>query len=345
MNIEQTITQQIKAEALRLGFSACGVARADGVDAEHNEYFLSWLSQGGNADMAYMANYQNQRLDPRIMHPGTKSIISLALNYYPLRKLPDNTYQFAYYAYGKDYHDVMKTRLRLLASFITESSAAHGRSNNPEQQTANSKQQTAIHTDTAPVLERYWAWKAGLGWIGRNHSLIIPGKGSFFVLGEIFTDLELDADTPMQSRCGSCHRCTDICPCLSTPVFKAENCWSYQTIENKQPIEDFGCSPLAISRQQPIRGELVESTANSQQQTANNYIYGCDRCQLVCPHNQFATPTDIEEFQPSSMFLSMTKDDWNSLTPDRYRTLFKGSAVKRAKYDKLMSTITSQPRG
>lgn len=308
---QATITQQIKAEASRLGFSACGLARAEAVHQEHNDHFLSWLRQGGNADMAYMANYQDQRLDPRVMHPGTKSVISLALNYYPSKPLPSDTYQFAYYAYGKDYHDVMRQHLRPLADFITQLSAD---SQHTSHESFSGEVSTRVCVDTAPVLERYWAWRAGLGWIGRNHSLIIPGQGSFFVLGEILTSLELTPDTPLPSQCGTCHRCTDICPCLSAPLFQAALCWSYQTIENKESCK---------------------------RQGVGSYIYGCDRCQLVCPHNRHATPTDIEEFQPSSMFLNMTKTDWNSLTPDQYRQLFRTSAVRRAKYEKLRSTISS----
>lgn len=300
-----TITQQIKAEAHRLGFSACGMARADAVDADHSEQFRSWLRQGGNADMAYMANYQPQRLDPRIMHPGTQSVISLALNYYPSQPLPPDTYQFAYYAYGQDYHDVMKRRLRQLVTYI-------------KGLPCTSAQEPRLCTDTAPVLERYWAWRAGLGWIGRNHSLIIPGHGSFFILGEIFTDLDLTPDQPIDSQCGTCHRCTDICPCLAAPTFDASRCWSYQTIESKLPTS---CSP------QPT-----------------TYIYGCDRCQLVCPHNRHATPTPIPEFQPSTGFMQMTRSDWHDLTIEQYRDLFRGSAVKRAKYEKLKSTIDAVRR-
>ncbi|MCQ2095402.1 MAG: tRNA epoxyqueuosine(34) reductase QueG [Bacteroidaceae bacterium] len=321
---QQTITQHIKAEALRLGFSACGVARADEVARADSTYFRSWLSQGGNAAMTYMADHQPQRLDPRTMYPGTRSVIAVALNYFPESRLPADTYQFAYYAYGKDYHDVMRSRLRLLAAFVMETAA--------RLRTATTIP-PRVCTDTAPLLERYWAWKAGLGWIGRNHNLIIPGKGSFVVLGEILTDLLLEADTPMPSQCGDCHRCTDACPCLAAPVFKAEDCWSYQTIEKKDEA--------TLPRHEVVEDTGGDTTATRQERQGRTpYIYGCDRCQLVCPHNWFATPTDTEEFRPSPLFLSMTKDDWNTLTPERYRALFKGSAVKRAKFGKLTSTIS-----
>ena len=293
-------------------FSAIGVSRADAVEEEHADYFLRWLSSGGNASMAYMANYTDLRLDPRKLHPGTKSIISAALNYYPSQHLSPSQYQFAYYAYGKDYHEVMRQYLTQLAQTL----GIEGR----------------ICVDTAPVLERYWAWKAGLGWIGRNHNLIIPGKGSFVVLGEILTDAEFDTyDTPMPSHCGNCKACTSQCQALmhsaenqSLP-FPAEQCHSYQTIENKYT------EPLRTTQNHP-----EYSVSNLQ----SHYIYGCDCCQLVCPHNKNIPSTQIPEFQPSEQFLSMPPTDWHNLTQEQYKALFRHSAVKRAKYEKIISNIS-----
>lgn len=296
----------LKNAALRLGFSACGIARADGVDHAHAEHFRQWIRSGRNATMDYMSNYEELRLDPRKMHPGTKSIICVALNYYPERRLSDSQYQFAYYAYGKDYHDVMRHKLRQLASILPAGDI-----------------EPRICVDTAPILERYWAQKAGIGWIGRNRNLIIPGKGSFFILGEILTDIELEYDSPLDSQCGDCHLCTSLCPALQSPdsQFRAEKCWSYQTIEKNSPAT--------------LNPKL--STLNSQP-----YIYGCDRCQLICPHNRNASPTTEEAFQPKEPFLQMTKEEWHNLSIEKYRELFNGSAVRRAKYEKLLSNLPSQ---
>ena len=171
--------------------------------------------------------------------------------------------------------------------------------------------------DSAPVLERYWALQAGIGWIGRNHQLIIPKAGSMFVLGELFLDFELEYNHPMKNKCGDCQRCLDVCPTkvLSTHPFDAARCLSYQLIENRQ--------------------ELSEET----REKMGNFIYGCDRCQQACPWNSFAQPTDISEMQPSEEFLDMTKDKWENLTLEDYRRIFKGSAVKRVKYEGLMRNI------
>ncbi len=298
------ISHQIKAEALRLGFSACGIAKAETVDEDVARRFDQWIRDGLNADMHYMTNHRDLRLDPRLLHPGTQSVICVALNYYPERLLPETGYQFALYSYGKDYHDVMRSMLRQLANTIATYY---------EDETVS----TRVCCDTAPILDRYWAWRSGIGWIGRNTNLIIPHAGSFFFIGEILIDRPLVYDTPMTSHCGTCHRCLEACPtgALSDGVLDARLCLSYLTIEN--------------------RGEIPSETSES----LGNCIYGCDRCQLACPHNKFATPTTIEDFSPSDSLLSMTQDDWTNLTPDDYRRLFKGSAVKRAKYEGLVRNI------
>lgn len=332
----------LKNAALRLGFSACGIARADEVDHAHAEHFRQWIRSGGNATMDYMSNYEELRLDPRKMHPGTKSIICVALNYYPERRLSDSQYQFAYYAYGKDYHDVMRHKLRQLASILPAGDI-----------------EPRICVDTAPILERYWAQKAGIGWIGRNRNLIIPGKGSFFILGEILTDIELEYDSPLDSQCGDCHLCTSLCPALQSPdsQFRAEKCWSYQTIEKK---EDPSQPPLSrggvitddidysCSNPSPLKGEVRRSPGSIPSPREGRlggvppYIYGCDRCQLICPHNRNASPTTEEAFQPKEPFLQMTKAEWHNLSIEKYRELFNGSAVRRAKYEKLLSNLPSQ---
>ena len=375
MTDKQQLSNLIKAEALRLGFSACGIARAAAVDPHTAATLRAWLESRGNADMDYMGNYMDKRLDPRLLMPEVKSIVCVALNYAPARRMPEDEYQIAAYAYGKDYHDVMKAKLRELVARIEERFSGSGKRGagnedgfsrseergagsedgfsrseewgagsedtlyNNEAGTSHSPllaprssfpaphssktfplSSVRIFVDTAPVLERYWAEQAGLGWIGRNRQLIIPHAGSMFVLGEVFLDIELAYDHPMENRCGNCHQCVDACPtkALSVHPFNAAKCLSYQLIEN--------------------RGELSEEAKASM----GNTIYGCDRCQLACPWNRFARPTDEPAFLPSDELLSMTREKWNSLTPDDYRRLFKGSAVKRAKYDGLMRNIKAQ---
>lgn len=303
MNQEE-FTNKIKAEALNLGFSACGVARAEAVDPEAARNLNEWLDKGYNGTMDYLARYGDKRCDPRLIVPGAKSIISVALNYYPQQKLGDDQLQFAYYAYGKDYHEVVKAKLNELLSLITN---------------VEPTVQGRAFCDTAPILERYWAWKSGLGWIGNNTLLIIPNAGSFFFLGEIIVDLELVYDRPMKNHCGRCKRCVEACPAhaLFAPgKMNAEKCLSYQTIEN--------------------RGDI----STDAKQTMHRTIYGCDECQKACPWNKrFATPNNTPELQPNNEFINMTEADWQQLTVERYRRIFKGSAVKRAKFEGLKRNI------
>ena len=328
--------KEIKVEAERLGFFACGIARAEPVDAETAAAVRGWISKGSQATMDYMANYTEKRLNPCLLVPGTKSIVSLAMNYAPAQTMPETEYQLAAYAYGQDYHDVMKAKLRQLAALIAnkfegESDSEVGENDgNSTAITTPKTNETSeepageirVFVDTAPVLERYWAQRAGLGWIGKNHQLIIPRAGSMFFLGEIFLPYEFESyDSPMPSRCGNCRRCIEACPtCAITDEwgFDSEKCLSYQLIEN--------------------RGELSEQAKQSMGTT----IYGCDRCQTACPWNKFATPNTTPEFQPKSELLAMTKADWHNLTIDEYRALFKGSAVKRVKFDGLKRNISAK---
>ena len=328
--------KEIKVEAERLGFFACGIARAEPVDAETAAAVRGWISKGSQATMDYMANYTEKRLNPCLLVPGTKSIVSLAMNYAPAQTMPETEYQLAAYAYGQDYHDVMKAKLRQLAALIAnkfegESDSEVGENNGDSTAITTSKTdetnpepagEIRVFVDTAPVLERYWAQRAGLGWIGKNHQLIIPRAGSMFFLGEVFLPYEFDSyDSPMPSRCGNCRRCIEACPtCAITDEwgFDSEKCLSYQLIEN--------------------RGELSEQAKQSMGTT----IYGCDRCQTACPWNKFAIPNTTPEFQPKSELLAMTKADWHNLTIDEYRALFKGSAVKRVKFDGLKRNISAK---
>ena len=305
MNSKCFDTQLIKAEALRLGFSACGVARAEAVRPEVSLAFNRWLAGKKEANMNYMSNHLEKRLDPTLLMEGTKSIISVALNYYPKQQIADSQFQFAWYAYGKDYHDIMKAKLNELQAYIATIYLY--------------PIQSRVFCDTAPVLERYWAQQAGLGWIGKNTQLIIPHAGSTFFLGEIFIDAEADKyDTPLPNRCGSCSRCIDNCPtnALDTNLgLNSARCLSYLTIEHRENIPSLEAKKMG------------------------NKVYGCDECQRACPWMRFATPCNTPELQPTEAFLEMSREDWNTLTEEHYRALFKGSAVKRAKYNGLMRNI------
>lgn len=293
--------EHIVQAALRLGFSACGIAPAHEVAAEVSTAYRQWIDKGRYAEMDYLARHLDKRFDPSLLVPGTKSIVSVALNYYPPHRIPATSYQIATYALGDDYHDVMKKKLHQLQDSIGG---------------------LRSFCDTAPVLERYWAVQAGLGWIGKNHQLIIPHAGSHFFLGEVFLPYSLSHySEPMTGHCGTCNACLQACPTAALQAddalgFDAERCLSYQTIEYRAAF----LSPHV-------------------QASMGNSIYGCDRCQDVCPWNRFATPTKEPRLQPRPALLSMTKEAWHRFTPEQYGLLLKGSAMKRAKYDMLMRNI------
>lgn len=242
--------------------------------------------------MDYMAGHMDMRLDPRLLVEGVKTIVSVAMNYLP----PQRAAGISLYAQGRDYHDVMRERLKMLMEEI----GGTGR----------------VFVDTAPVLERYWAWRSGLGWIGRNHQLIIPGQGSTCFLGELFLTEEADNyDTSLPGGCGDCLRCVDACPtgALTKEGMDARQCLSYLTIEHR------GALP---------KGTQLKET-----------FYGCDRCQEVCPHLRGACPTAETAYFPSETLLAMTPEDWRGLTVEQYRELFRGSAVKRAKFEGLKRNL------
>lgn len=297
------LSQKIKDYAYSIGFDACGICEAKLVDIEEHQHFQDWISDSYQADMDYMARNIDKRYNPALLVENSHSIICVALNYYPQVKQPEVNPQFAYYAYGKDYHDVVKAKLQVLLDYIVSlSPAAKGRA----------------FVDTAPVLERYWAERAGLGFIGKNSLLIIPKKGSYFFLGELIIDLELEYDTPLNLSCGNCTRCIDACPTkaiVSPKVVDAQRCISYQTIENKGEIDK----------------DIVPKL--------NNRFYGCDICQQVCPWNRYARPHKTEEFNPSEVFLDLSFDKLDNLTVEEYQRIFKGSAVKRAKFTGLKRNL------
>lgn len=305
-------SQLIKAEACKIGFDACGIAQIASADTEAS-FFNKWIANGYHAGMKYMENYRELRFNPAGLVEGARSVISVALNYYPETKQPSAAPQIAYYAYGEDYHIIVKEKLKELLTVIqTKITPFYA------QQHETLAVQARCFTDSAPILERYWAWKAGLGWIGKNTNLIIPGKGSFFFLGELIVNLELDYDSPVPNRCGTCTRCLTSCPtrALEAPhLLNANKCLSYLTIEHKGDIPDQQASKLA------------------------NRLYGCDTCQQVCPWNRFATPTTIKAFRPHRDMLKLRKENLQELTRDEYNHIFKHSAVKRAKYEGMIRTI------
>ena len=319
------LSNDIKAEAKRLGFFACGIAKAAPVESATAAEVTRWLDNGCFAEMSYMNNYTDKRLNPQLLMPGLKSIVCVAMSYAPAKRMPKGQYQLASYAYGQDYHEIVKGKLRQLATHFgfephTEEIVV------PSPSLDNTAPKYRVFCDSAPILERYWAVKAGLGWTGRNHQLIIPKAGSMFVLGELFLDIELDYDAEMPNRCGNCHKCIDVCPTKAlgswqdtvgkrTFLFDAKRCLSYQTIE--------------------YRGDLNPEVA----QAMGDTIYGCDKCQTICPWNAHPIATNIEELAPKPELMSMTREQWHSLTEDDYKRLFKGSAVKRAKYTGLMRNI------
>ena len=300
------IAQAIKSEALQLGFSACGFAKAEPVSEEMTRVLDRWTDNGFHADMQYMERNRHLRLDPTQLVPGCRTLIVVALNYYPKQLLPAEGYQIAYYAYGKDYHRVVKDKLHQLLAYIkTLLPDVEGRA----------------FCDTAPLLERYWAMKAGIGFMGLNRQLIIPGKGSYFFLGVLAIDAEIDAPAVSVREgvsCGSCKRCLIACPtrALTLDGIDCRRCLSYLTIEHRGPI------PEAMA------------------QLLGRRIYGCDTCQQVCPHNKNAQSTEEKAFDMPAEVANLTTQEWRELTPERYKALFKHSAIERAGYEGLMRNIT-----
>ena len=296
-----TFSEEIKQYALSLGFDACGICRAD--DSGEEDRYMQWLAENGNAGMEYMARNINKRLDPRLLVEGGRSIISVALNYYPHEKLPEEVPQFAYYAYGKDYHDIVREKLGRLFEFI---------------QSRYPDVTGRCFSDSAPVLERFWAARAGLGFVGKNTLLIIPGRGSYFFLGELIVDRELEYDAPLSINCGKCRRCLDGCPtgAIERPHWlNANKCISYQTIENK--------------------GEISPEVAP----LLNNNVYGCDICQKVCPWNRYARPHTTPEFMALDEFLALDLKKLIDMDEEDYRRIFRKSAVKRAKFSGLKRNV------
>ena len=302
-----THSQMIKAEAERLGFLSCGISKA-GFLEEEAPRLEKWLQANLHGQMGYMANHFDKRLDPTKLVEGAKSVISLLLNYFPEEKQRADSYKISKYAYGKDYHFVIKNKLKQLINFIQEEiGEVDGRA----------------FVDSAPVLDKAWAAKSGLGWIGKNSNLITQKVGSFYFIAELIVDLDLEYDIPTTDHCGTCTACIDASPTkaiIAPYVVDGSKCISYLTIELKEAI------PSAFSEKM------------------DNWMFGCDVCQDVCPWNRFSAPHDEPEFKAREELLNYSKQEWEELTQEVFQEIFRKSAVKRTKYKGLMRNITALKR-
>ncbi len=290
-------TRFIKEAANRLGFNYCGIARAVKLDDDARR-LESWLNKGMHGKMQYMENYFAQRTDPTLLVPGAKSVITLMMNYYPTQTQNTQAPKIAKYAYGNDYHDVIRNKLKeLLALMKDEIGEIHGRG----------------FVDSAPVLERSWAVRSGLGWIGKNGNLLNKDSGSFFFIATLITEVALEYDDPfVKDYCGTCTRCIDSCPTeaiLENKVVDGSKCISYFTIELKDALLPDN-----------MKGRF------------NNWMFGCDVCQDVCPWNRFSKPSTEMQFAPIPAILSFTTQQWEELTEESFRQIFKNSPLKRSKY-------------
>lgn len=296
MLLKEKHTRIIKSLAAEHGFNFCGISKAEFLEAEAPK-FEEWLKRNYQGKMSYLENHFDKRLDPTLLVPGAKSVISLVYNYYPQKDLaqPDSdNLKIAKYAYGEDYHFVMKDKLKSLTEKMREAiGEINGRA----------------FVDSAPVHERAWAQKSGLGWIGKNSLLLNRHMGSFFFLAELIIDLELEYDGPIKDYCGTCTACMDACPTNAIPepyVVDGSKCISYFTIELKEEIPA------------EVKGKF------------ENWIFGCDICQDVCPWNRFAQPHQEKKFLPQADLEAMTQSDWKEISEELFHKLFKKSPVKRA---------------
>ncbi len=303
-----TLLHHIESLSAELGFDAWGVARAEQVANDAARRYRSWVDSGENGCMQWAANHSELRNDPTLLMPGAKSVLVFAANYFPARMRKPELPRFAYYAYGEDYHKVLRRKLKVITRLITQTTGHLCR----------------ICVDSAPIHERYWARMAGLGFIGLNNALIIPGKGSYFFLGIILTSLELPASEPCRLSCGECRLCIRSCPAGALTEGKpvdARRCLSCLTIEHSGPL------PRWTS------------------QVIGNRAYGCDTCQQCCPHNRHAKPTRIAEFEPSPEFLNLTDAQILAMTDHDFQRIFGRSAVRRAGLERLQRNllITRKP--
>ena len=302
MNYKSRHTNLIKKEAKRLGFLSCGISKAEFLEDEAPR-LENWLNKNMHGEMSYMANHFDKRLDPTLLVPDSKSVVSLLLNYFPEETQTNETYKISKYAFGEDYHFVIKDKLKQLLNFIqNEIGEVHGRA----------------FTDSAPVLDKSWAAKSGLGWIGKHSNLITKSNGSFYFIAELIIDLELDYDYAVTDHCGSCTACLDACPtqAITEPyVVDGSKCISYFTIELKNEIPS------------DMKGKF------------DDWMFGCDICQDVCPWNRFSKPHKEPLFNSSKELLTMSKKEWEEITEEVFQKTFEKSAVKRTKYSGLIRNI------
>lgn len=295
-----TYSQAIKQEAKHLGFDFCGISKAEFLEEEVPR-LEKWLKEEKQGKMQYMENYFDMRLDPRLLVPGAKSVISLLLNYFPseqqtLRQAMGDIPKISKYAYGKDYHFVIKEKLFQLIEFIKQNIGD-----------VNAR----AFVDSAPVMDKVWAKKSGLGWIGKNTNLITKNNGSFFFIAELIVDLELEYDGEIPDYCGTCTKCIDACPtdAISDPyVVDGSKCISYFTIE------------------------LKENIPNEMQGKFDNWMFGCDICQDVCPWNSFSNPHNEPHFKPKPEILSFSKKDWQEISEETFNKTFADSPLARPKF-------------
>lgn len=299
---KEKYTKFIKSEALRLGFMSCGISKAGFLEQEAPR-LENWLNSNMNGQMSYMENYFDKRLDPTLLVDDAKSVVSLLLNYYPSETQNPEAYKISKYAYGQDYHFVIKEKLKeLLFSIQNEIGEVSGRA----------------FVDSAPVLDKAWAAKSGLGWIGKNSNLLTKQVGSFYFIAELIIDLELEYDTATTDHCGSCTACIDACPTqaiVAPYIVDGSKCISYFTIELKENIPE------------EMKGSFDE------------WAFGCDTCQDVCPWNKFSKPHNEPLFDPNPELLAMSKKDWDEITEETFRAVFKNSPVKRTKFEGLKRNI------
>lgn len=299
---KQSYSSIIKQEAKRLGFDFCGISKAEFLEEEAPR-LESWLKNGMHGKMEYMENHFDKRLNPTLLVDDAKSVVSLLYNYYPEQTQNTDAPKISKYAYGKDYHEVIKEKLKEFLNTLKEKIGdVNGRA----------------FVDSAPILDKAWAKKSGLGWIGKNANLINKQQGSFFFIAELIIDIELEYDGPIQDYCGTCTKCIDACPtsAIVEPfIVDGSKCISYLTIELKDAIP------------------------NEFKNKMDNWAFGCDVCQDVCPWNRFSMPHNETQFDNQTGLLNFTTDEWYELTEETFNTIFKQSAVKRTKYKGLKRNL------
>ena len=302
MNLKKNYSDFIKNKSIELGFISCGISKSGFLENEIGR-FESWLKNNYHGKMSYMERNFDKRMDTRKLVDGSKSVISLLFNYYPSKEINNNSFKISKYAYGKDYHFIIKDKLKtLLSSMRNEIGEIDGR----------------VFVDSAPIMEKAWAKKSGLGWIGKNTNLISKKTGSFFFIAEIIVDLELEYDNEVTDHCGSCNACLDACPtdALYEPYkIDASKCISYFTIE------------------------LKDQFPNDLKKDFNDWIFGCDICQDVCPWNKFSIPNKEPLLNPKNEINQYSKKDWLELTDEVFKVVFKETPLERTKFKGLKRNI------